>query len=427
MHTIQRAFGLLFLEALLPFLQATGTKFALLVLAAAGSETSSLHRSDEKSDDREKEKKDTSKKDSKDEHEDEDEKKEDKKNDQPKKPPPYKRPAVVIIVSIVLLIAIVGGLIYWLHARHFVSTDDAYIDGHVVQIAPQVPAPVIALHVDDNQLVYKGDLIVELDPTDYRVALEQAQAQLASSQGRLTQTQAQLESARASVAQAAAEVDAAQVALDNTTRDLQRYEAVDERARSRQQLDNAIAAQKNAQAQLAQAKAKKVSADASVDTTAASIKAAEGETRTSEAGVKRAEVNLGHCKIYAPVDGRVTQRTVEVGNYVQTGAAMFMLVSPQVWVTANFKETQLTHMRPGQPVTIKVDAFPDLKLNGRVDSIQDGSGSRFGVLPPENATGNFVKIVQRVPVKIVFEYGSNTNDANLLSPGLSVIPKVRVR
>lgn len=426
MHTIQRAFGLRFLETLLPFLQATGTKSALLVLAAAGTETSSLNRSEEKSDDAGKE--DTSKTNSKDEDEGEKEDdKEKKKNDQPKKPPPYKRPAVVIIISIVLLIAIVGGLIYWLHARHFVSTDDAYIDGHVVQIAPQVPAPVIALHVDDNQLVYKGDLIVELDPTDYRVALEQAEAQLASSQGRFTQAQAQLESARASVAQAAAEVDAAQVALDNTTRDLQRYEAVDERARSRQQLDNAIAAQKNAQAQLAQAKAKKVSADASVDTAAASIKAAEGETRTSEAGVKRAEVNLGYCKIYAPADGRVTQRTVEVGNYVQTGAAMFMLVSPQVWVTANFKETQLTHMHPGQPVTIKVDAFPDLKLNGRVDSIQDGSGSRFGVLPPENATGNFVKIVQRVPVKIVFDYASNTNDANLLSPGLSVIPKVRVR
>src|SRR5262249_4409985 len=139
--------------------------------------------------------------------------------------------------------------------------------------------------------------------------------------------------------------------------------------------------QKNDQAQLEQAKAKKVSAEASVSTAEASIKAAEGDTHTSEASVKRAQVNLGYCKINAPTDGRVTQRTVEVGNYVQTGATMFMLVSPDVWVTANFKETQLRHMRPGQPVTIKVDAFSNLELQGHVDSIQAGSGSRFGVLP----------------------------------------------
>jgi membrane fusion protein (multidrug efflux system) len=297
----------------------------------------------------------------------------------------------------------------------------------VVQIAPQVPAPVIALHINDNQLVRQGDLMIELDPTDYEVALEQAQAQLAASQGRLAQAQAQEESAKASVDQAAAEVDAAQVSLDNANKDLQRYESVDERARSRQQLDNAITTQKNAQAQLDQARARKVSADASVSTAIASIKAAQGDVRTSEANVRRAQVNLGYCHIYAPADGRVTQRTVEVGNFVQTGSTMFMLVSPTVWVTANFKETQLKHMRPGQPVSIKVDAFSDRELNGHVDSIQAGSGSRFSILPAENATGNFVKIVQRVPVKILFDYGGNTNDAGLLSPGLSVVPKVRVR
>jgi membrane fusion protein (multidrug efflux system) len=222
-------------------------------------------------------------------------------------------------------------------------------------------------------------------------------------------------------------VNAAQVSLDNATRDLQRYETVDERARSRQQLDNAVTAQKNAQARLEQTQAQKVSAEASVRTAEASVKAAQGEVKTAEANIKRQQVNLGYCRIYAPADGRVTQRTVEVGNYVQTGSAMFMLVSPEVWVTANFKETQLRLMRPGQPVTIKVDAFSNKELHGRVDSIQAGSGSRFGVLPAENATGNFVKIVQRVPVKIVFDDGTNTNDVELLSPGLSVIPKVRVR
>jgi membrane fusion protein (multidrug efflux system) len=435
MRTIQRAFGLPFAGIFLAFLRAVGTKTAIMVLAAAEAEKpSSQESSGPKSDAKKEPSRDDSessgedKKDSSEKNEKEGEKKDkDSKEDQPKKPPPYKRPAVIITVSAVLLVAIIAGFLYWLHARHFVSTDDAYIDGHIVQVAPQVPAQVIALHIDDNELVRQGDLLVELDPTDYQVALAQAQAQLAASGGRLSQAQAQLESAKAGVVEAAAEVDAAQVSLDNATRDLERYQTVDARARSRQQLDNALTTQKNAQAQLDQAKAKKVSADASVNTAAASIKAADGETRTAEANVKRAQVNLGYCHVYAPAEGRVTQRTVEVGNYVQTGATMFMLVSPEVWVTANFKETQLRYMRPGQPVTIKVDAFSNYKLNGHVDSIQAGSGSRFGVLPPENATGNFVKIVQRVPVKIVFDQGANTNDTDLLSPGLSVIPKVRVR
>jgi membrane fusion protein (multidrug efflux system) len=351
----------------------------------------------------------------------------DKEEDKPQGPPPHKRPGFIIILSILVLAAAIGGFLYWLHARQFVSTDDAYIDGHITQIAPRVSAQVIALHIDDNQLVHKGEFMLELDPTDFDVAREQAAAQLAEAQGHLAQSQAQLESAKASVQQAAAERSAAQVTLDNATRDLKRYESVDERARSRQQLDNATTTQKNAQAQLDEAIAREISAQASVTTGVAAVKAAEGEVKVAEAGVRRADVNLGYCRIYAPVEGRVTQRTVDVGNYVQAGQALFMLVAPDVWVTANFKETQLDRMRPGQPVTIKVDAYSGSTFNGRVDSIQAGSGARFGVLPAENATGNFVKIVQRVPVKILFDHGQNTNDAELLSPGLSVIPKVKVR
>ena len=283
------------------------------------------------------------------------------------------------------------------------------------------------MHIDDNELVHKGDLLIELDPIDYEVALEQARAQVVSAQGQLAQAQAQIATAKASVLQANAEVEAAQVQFDNATRDLKRYQDVDERARSRQQLDNADTTQKNAWAQLEQAKARKISADANVVSAEASVKAADGQLQTSQANEKRAEVNLSYCKIFAPIDGRVTQRSVEVGNYVAPGGALFMLVDPNVWVTANFKETQLTHMRPGQAVTIKVDAFPGIKWHGHVDSIQAGSGSRFSVLPAENATGNYVKVVQRVPVKIVFDHDANTNNAPMLSPGLSVIPRVTVR
>lgn len=357
-------------------------------------------------------------------------KKEDKKNDKDqkdKKPPLWKKPAFIIIASIFLVLLIVGIIILWLILRQFVSTDDAYIDGHVVQISPQISAQVLVLHVDDNQFVHRGDLLVELDPTDYQVALIQAEAQIASAQGRLEQAQAEIGSSQASVTQAVAAVAAAQTSFDNATRDLHRYQDVDERARSRQQLDNATTTQKNAQAQLDEAKAKKIAADASVKTSEANVKAANGELQTSEANKKRAEVNLSYCKIFAPTDGRVTERTVEAGNYVVTGGALFMLVDPNVWVTANFKETQLTHMRPGQAVTIQVDAFPGIKWRGHVDSIQAGSGSRFSVLPAENATGNYVKIVQRVPVKIIFDHDANTNDAPLLSPGLSVVPSVTVR
>jgi membrane fusion protein (multidrug efflux system) len=250
---------------------------------------------------------------------------------------------------------------------------------------------------------------------------------VAASQGRLEQAQAQIASAQAAVVQSSAEVESAQVSFDNATADSRRYKEVDERARTQQQLDNATTAQKSAAAQLAKAKAGRVSAEANVATARASLKASEGELQTSLAAVHRAEVNLSYCRILAPVNGRVTERTVENGNYVVSGQALFMLVDPNVWVTANFKETQLTHLRQGQPVSIKVDAFPAHKFRGRVDSIQAGSGSRFSVLPAENATGNYVKVVQRIPVKIFFEHNANTNDAPMLSPGLSVTPRVKVR
>jgi membrane fusion protein, multidrug efflux system len=345
----------------------------------------------------------------------------------PKKPPLYKRPAFLISVAIAAPVLLVAGVILWLVLRQYVWTDDAYIDGHVTQISPQISARVLALPIFDNQFVHKDDLLVELDPTDYQVALDEAKAQAAASQGRLEQAKAQIASAQAAVAQSAAEVEAEQVSFDNASHDLRRYQDVDERARSQRQLDNATTAQKSAEAQLHRAKASRTSAEANVVTAQASVKAAEGELQTAQAGENRALVNLSYCKIVAPVDGRVTERTVEVGNYVTMGQALFLLVDPNVWVTANFKETQLTHLRPGQPVMIKVDAFPKEKFRGRVDSIQAGSGSRFSVLPAENATGNYVKVVQRVPVKILFDHDANTNNAPMLSPGLSVTPRVKVR
>jgi membrane fusion protein (multidrug efflux system) len=361
---------------------------------------------------------------------DENRKEDDSSQDKPRKPkgpPLYKRPVFIVTSVIVTAIIVVGGIVLWLFLRQYVSTDDAFIDGHVVQISPQVAAQVASLHVVDNQLVHRGDLLIELDPTDYQVALQQAQAQKSEADGRLEQTRAQIEAARAAVPEAVAQQHSAEASLINASNDWQRLLRVDPRARSQQQLDNAGTALTNAMSRLEEAKAHVVSVNANVTTAEASTKAAEGEVKAADAGIHKAEVNLSYCRITAPSDGRVTERTVETGNYVAPGQALLLLVDPNVWITANFKETQLTHMRPGQPVRIKIDAFPDAKLDGHIDSIQAGSGSRFSVLPAENATGNYVKIVQRVPVKILFDHGPNTNDAALLSPGLSVTPRVKVR
>lgn len=357
----------------------------------------------------------------------EDESKKNPEEQKPKKPPIYKRRRFFVGAAIVFVILVIGAIIFWLILRKYVYTDDAYIDGNVVQISPQVAAQVLVLHIDDNVFVRTGDLLIELDPTDYLVALQQAEAQVRQARGQLEQARAQINSSKANVPEAEARERAAEASFANDSINLKRYQLVDERARSRQQLDNSGTTQTNSQAQVDEARAGVVLAKANVVTAEAAEKAAEGALATAEAVEKRAEVNLGYCTIYAPCDGRVTQRTVQAGNYVTAGQALFLLVEPNVWVTANFKETQLTHMKPGQPVTIRVDAFPGKKFQGHVNLIQAGSGSRFAVLPAENATGNYVKIVQRVPVKILFDHGPNTNNAPMLSPGLSVEPWVQIR
>ncbi|HWE02329.1 MAG TPA: HlyD family secretion protein [Tepidisphaeraceae bacterium] len=346
--------------------------------------------------------------------------------EQPPEPPKRGGRVLLIFLIVVAVLAAAGGL-YWLDARHFEETDDAFIDGHIVPISPQVSALVSAVHVDDNAQVHKGDLMVELDPTDYKVAVAQARGAEASARGKLEQARSGVPSARGAVLQAQAELDSAQVNLDNATRDLQRFNGLDPRARSQQQLDNTTATQKRAQADVEQAQAKLQTTKAQVATAEADVTAAEGDLQKAQADTHRAEVNLGYCRIIAPCDGKVTNKSVDAGMYVTPATQLFQLVPADVWVTANFKETQLDLMRPGQAVTIAVDAYPEREFHGTISSIQAGTGSRFSVIPAENATGNFVKVVQRVPVKITFNSDVNTDAGRLLSPGMSVQPKVRVR
>jgi membrane fusion protein (multidrug efflux system) len=325
-----------------------------------------------------------------------------------------------------MLLAAVGAWIYHLHARQFESTDDAFIDGDIVQVSPRVSGLISAVHVDENDFVHKGDLLVELDPQDFKISVDQARAAEETARGKWMQAKSGVSSSQSAVAQAQAELDASAINLENAQIDLHRYQGLDEGAKSQQQLDTAVATEKRAKASLTQAKARLTQAQAQVGTANAEVAASLGSLHEAQASTRSAEVSLGYCRLVAPCDGHIANKTAEVGMVTSPASALFQIIPPNVWVTANFKETQLDRIRIGQPVSISVDAYPELKLRGKVNSFQAGTGSRFSIIPSENATGNFVKVVQRVPVKITIDYDSAQDPARELSPGMSVIPTVRV-
>lgn len=435
----------------------------------------------------------------------------------PPKKPFYKRPVYMIVIGAIALIAIIFGLRYYLYARSHESTDDAFIDAHIVQISPKVQGYILKVYVNDNQQVKAGDLLAEIDPKDYQAKLDQAQAAVEASQAghksaqknvdltrvtasanvqqassgvsaaesqvkaaeaqtenarsKLQQSRAQVTAAIASSNQANADVSAAEADQKLAAADLQRYQQLYERDEvSKQRLDQAAAAAQTAdarlqaareraatvRAQVADARAAEQAANATVanalsqvGTARAQVGEAQGKLASAksapqqiavsqanaetagadiqrqQASLEQASLDVSYTKIYAPVDGRVTRKSIEVGAYVQVGQALMAIVPNDVWVTANFKETQLDNIRPGQPVDIDVDAYPDKVFKGHVDSIQAGTGARFSLLPPENATGNYVKVVQRVPVKIVLD--EKPDPQHLLAPGMSVVPEVKVK
>jgi membrane fusion protein, multidrug efflux system len=433
------------------------------------------------------------------------------------KRPLYKRPAVLVVASIVLLAGVIIGVHYWLYARSHESTDDAFIDGHIIQISPKASGYVAKVYVDDNQQVKAGDLLVELDARDYQARLQQAKAALdaglakqneaktnvsltrgttsanvqqaratvqrmrsdvdssraaaSSSQSRASQAASAISTAQANLDQARAQVQAAQAETTRASADVERYQALYAKDEvSKQQLDQAVAAARTANAQLDAARQKVLSNEAQVNEARSSHVAAtetarqaqtqissaqagvsealgrlaqantapqqvavsEAQSQTAgatteqlRAEVEQAELELSYTKIYATEDGRVTRKSVEEGALVQIGQPLLAIVPGNVWVTANFKESQIGRMAVGQPVDISVDAYPDKVFKAHVDSIQAGTGARFSLIPPENATGNYVKVVQRVPVKIVFD--EPPDPKHMLAPGMSVIPEVAVR
>ncbi len=308
------------------------------------------------------------------------------------------------------------------------TTEDAFIEGPVVQVASQVAGRVLKVNVADNQQVAAGQVLVELDPVDYRSALAQSEAALAVARSQVEEARAGLAVAEASVGQAEAEVRVAETTAQNAEADLKRYqELAKTSAISSQTVDTAQAAARNAAARIEASRKQLAAARSQVGSANARVLSSQAAVRESETKVDQARQKLSYTQIKAQTPGRVTRKSVEPGNYVNTGQALMAVVGRPVWVVANFKETQLGKMRPGQPVEVRVDAFPGRVLPARVDSIQAGTGSRFSLLPPENATGNFVKVVQRVPVKITFEPSADPAVLALLTPGMSVVPEVLVK
>jgi membrane fusion protein (multidrug efflux system) len=343
------------------------------------------------------------------------------------KPAAWHRRALLLLVVLILAAAMVtGGVMSWLEARQWETTDDAFIDTHMVMIAPQVAGRVARVLVDDNQKVAAGELLVELDPAIFWAQLDQAAANRAAAAGNLAQANAQQAVALANVQEARAQVGVAEANATNAARQLQRTQPLVERQfASRQQLDNDFASARSTAANLDAAQKKLTSVEAQLQTAASQIDTAKANLKSAEAQEEQARLNLAYTKVVAPEGGRVAHKNVAVGDYVQVGQNMMALVPLKVWVTANFKETQLDHMRIGQPVEIRIDAYPDKVFHGRVDSFEAGSGAAFDLLPPQNATGNYVKVVQRVPVKIVFDTPPDPHFP--LGPGMSVEPSVKVR
>ncbi len=431
--------------------------------------------------------------------------------------PGRRRKIAAIIAAVLVVVGLVVGIPYYLHARAWESTDDAFIEGHIVQIGPKVSGQVAEVYVTDNQAVKAGDLLVEIDPRDYQARLdsaaanlnaaiarekaattnveltrttsdasvsqassgvemaqsgvETARAMLGAVRSKQVQAEAQVRAAEADAAQAQADVTVAQAEATRAETELGRIQTLAQsNSASPQELTNSTAASRSASAKLEAARKKALAAEAQVaqaraaqqsaaeDLNQAQAQLVESQAKVGQAkavlesarsapqqvsisqsqaqqavasvaqaraAFQQAELNLAYTKIVAPESGRVTRKNVEPGAYVQVGQALMAIVPDNVWVVANFKETQLTRMQPGQPAEVHVDAYPGETIKGHVDSIQRGTGARFSLLPPENATGNYVKVVQRVPVKIVFDEKPSPNHP--LGPGMSVVPDVKVR
>lgn len=342
-------------------------------------------------------------------------------------------PVPLLVIGVLLLIGGValGGRMWW-RSQHLVETDNAFVAGRIHPVATRVAGVVTEMHMQDNAVVKAGDLLLRLDPADAAVQIERLKAQIAQADAAIATSAAQIAQARAQAAVSGSQVSQAEAVLARTELDAKRSQALfgaELRATSKQELDAALAARDVARADLAARKAGANAAREAVVAAESARQSANAQKAATQAQLKDAQNQLGYVELRASSNGRIGKRTVEVGQRVQPGQQLAAIVEPETWIVANFKETQLARMKLGQRVRVKVDAFPGTELLGHVDSFAPASGASFALLPPDNATGNFTKIVQRLPVKVVLEPESlkGLGDAAArIVPGLSVQVEVEI-
>lgn len=333
-----------------------------------------------------------------------------------------------IIMVLAALIMAAAGIVYFISERGYVSTDDAFVDGRIVLIAAQQPGLLVEIAAEPNARVVAGDLLARIDAASATASLALAKGQQAEAAAAVDEANAALAQANASAQGARSEADLARVTAEDARSKATRLSKLADKtgklAVSAEALEDALAAAREAEAAEAAADTDVAAADSLITAREASVTAAKAATIVAKADVQQAEIILSQLAITAPIDGQVVQVNVNIGSYVSPGMQIMALVPDDLFITANFKETQLARIRPGQKVDISVDAFPDVPFKGTVQSIQRGAGQAFQLLPPENATGNFVKVVQRVPVRISIDSPSMADYP--LGPGMSVVPSVRV-
>jgi membrane fusion protein (multidrug efflux system) len=335
----------------------------------------------------------------------------------------FRRPRfMVLALSALIIAAFVALVTWWTTGSSYVSTDDAFVDARTVTISSQINAQVVEVPVTDNQVVDAGTVLVRLDNRDYQAQVDQAKAQVDQARANIANFTAQIDAQQARIDQANKQAAQAEAALVFAQEQNERYEGLAKKGsvtveQAQQYRSNFL----QAQATLAAAQANVAATEKQLPVLKSQKLQAQAQLEQMRATLEQAETNLSRTVITAPVDGHVTQLTAAKGNYAAAGQALMMFVPRDVWVTANFKETDLNFVRLGAPTSIAIDAYPDRTFEGHVASIQAGSGTAFSLLPPENATGNYVKIVQRVPVKIVFNKAPDV----LLGPGMSVVPTVK--
>jgi membrane fusion protein (multidrug efflux system) len=348
--------------------------------------------------------------------------------DAPASTPPNKR--VIGIVTVIALIALGVGGRMWYRSHNFVETENAYVSGHVTPMSARVPGVVTRVLVEDNQVVKAGDVLAELDPADQHVKVEQIQAQIASAEQQVLQSDATIAQVKAQASGAQAQVAQSQAQLMRTKQDAERYGQLyntQMKAVSKAELDAANAARAGATADLAARRDNATAAQAQITAAGSAREVLKAQVKVLQTQLKDARQQLGYNQIVAPVAGRIGRRSVEVGARVQPGQQLAAIVQDEVWITANFKETQLAGIAPGQAVHVVIDAMPERPLTGRVDSFSPASGNQFALLPADNATGNFTKIVQRVPVKIVLAADDVRKLGGRLVPGMSALAEIELR